>query len=365
MNKISFNDLYEEIINQIEESIFLFDPNGNLVFLNKAAEEFLGTSAKQFKQKHFSALFKNIDEIITLIDKTLKEERLLNSKDISISEYENKKIDIYLYPFYSSNYPHLNKGVILCIKEKFSFIEKINYNQSESLLMMLMSIAHEIKNPLSGIKGSAQLLREKAENEAKQYIDVIIKETDRLNRILNDYLFIGRKPKFKEINIHEILEHTLKVMAPLLVNSKVSIYKEYDPSLPSIKGDASMLLQVFINLIKNSVESMERIKNKRRISISTKLANEYVVFRRSNSSDHKEYTPKKQRWLKIELRDSGLGIKEEELEKIFLPFFSKKKGGTGIGLALSQKIIRDHGGFILAKTDKSKKGAVFEIYLPF
>ncbi len=363
MNMLSLTNLPEAIINNIEESIFLFDIEGKLIFLNKAAEEFVGSPESLVYKKHYSELFNQLNDVVILVQKTLIEGRLFNCKDISIESEQNIKIDLYLYPFYSNN--RLD-GVIVCIRQNSSLIERADDYHFDSLLFLLATIAHEIKNPLSGIKGAAQLLKnEIVNNEARQYIDIIIKETDRLNRILYDYLSISRKPVFNEVNIHEVLEHAMKIMEPIIKEKKIIIYKSYDPSLPNIRGDAGKLLQVFINLIKNSIESMEDSRRSKRFSIFTKPANEYVILYDSYYTNNSHLKPKKQRWIIISFEDTGKGILHQELKKIFLPFYSKKKGGTGLGLALSQKIIKDHGGVIMAKTKKSNKGAIFNVYLPF
>lgn len=362
MNKPSFAELSEAIINNIEESIFLFDIKGRLIFINKAAEEFIGYTSKQVYNRHYSELFNHSNDIIILIQKTLQEGRPFNCKDISLNNDENIKIDIYLYPFYSTS---LLEGAIVCIRLNNILTERVNDFQFDSLLFLLASIAHEIKNPLSGIKGAAQLLKDEIKDEAKQYIDIIIKETDRLNHILYDYLSISRKPVFSEVNIHEILEHSLKIMEPLIKEKKIEIYKSYDPSLPNLMGDASKLLQVFINLIKNSIESMQSSRGNRKISISTKPASEYVILYENDYIKDSKLRPKKQRWIIINFEDTGKGVMPSEFTKIFLPFYTKKKRGTGLGLALSQKIIRDHGGIIMVKNKKTNMGAIFSIYLPF
>ncbi len=354
--------LAQAIINNIEEVIFLFDSEGRLIYFNKAAEEFIGSKTKDvYNNMHFANLFQGSKDITTLIQKALLEGRLFNCKDINIELNRSINVDFYLYPFYSNSDI---EGVIVCIRENRLLMERDDY-PFDSLLGLLGAIAHEIKNPLSGIKGAAQLLKNKElNNDKRQYINLIIKETDRLNSILYDYLSLSRKPAFTDINIHEVIEHALKVMELTLKEKKIQLYKSYDPSLPNISGDASKLLQVFINLIKNAVEAMEKSKRIKRLSISTKPANEYIVLYDSDHAQSRHPKSKKQRWININFEDTGKGIPEGELNKIFLPFYSKKHGGTGLGLALSKKIIKDHGGTIMVNP-RSKKGAIFTVYLPF
>lgn len=361
MIKLQTAELAEAVINNIEEAILLFNSSGKLIFINKAAEEFIGRKTKQAYNIHYGDLFQNSKDIATLIQKALLEGRLFNCKDITIELNRSINVDINLYPFYSNSDI---EGVIVCISENRLLMERDDYH-FDSLLVLLGAIAHEIKNPLGGIKGAAQLLKTKeSNNDKRQYIDLIIKETDRLNSILYDYLSLSRKPAFTDINIHEVIEHSLKVMELPLKEKKIHLYKSYDPSLPNIRGDASKLLQVFINLIKNAVEAMEKSKRMKRLSISTKPANEYIVLYDSDTAQSRYSKSKKQRWIIINFEDTGKGIPADELNKIFLPFYTKKQGGTGLGLALSKKIIRDHGGTIIVNP-WSNKGAIFTVYLPF
>ncbi|MBI3593073.1 MAG: hypothetical protein HY099_06310, partial [Nitrospirae bacterium] len=248
------------------------------------------------------------------------------------------------------------------------------------------SIAHEIKNPLSGIKGAAQILRGSArDSEAVECVNLILKEADRLNLVLHSYLTMTRMPVFNQLNIHEVIEHALKVMGTVFQEKKISVEKSYDPSLPVILGDESKLLQVFINLLKNAVEAMETQKNLKRrpalknsgdkdllsgrkassrvLSISTRPSNEYMVIYEGEGHDRKAAKLKKQRWVVITLQDTGAGIPGDELDRVFLPFYTRKEGGSGLGLALSKKIIKDHGGIIKVKS-KLGQGTTISMYLP-
>lgn len=352
-------NIVETAINNLDEAVFLFNIKGILLFVNKAGEEFLGKAPRELYDEHYKDLFSRSNDIVLLIQKALSEGRLFSCRDFILEP--DKNIDFYLYPFYSDN---AMEGVIVCIRETLNYIEKGDDYQFDSLLFMLLSIAHEIKNPLSGIKGAAQLLGKScAAEDMREYIDLIIKETDRLNDVLHDYLQVSRPPIFNKINIHEVIEHALKMMEHAIRERNAAVVKSYDPSLPDIMGDGSKLLQVFINLIKNSLESMDNTHKERKLIISTKPAAEYmVVYEPSDSSSKKP--KKKQRWILINIEDTGKGMPPWELEKIFLPFYTRKDCGSGIGLTLSKKIIKDHGGVIRGKSEAGK-GASFNIYLPF
>jgi len=352
--------LIEMIVNNLDEAVCLFDRDGSLIFMNKAGEEFFGRSLGEIK--HIEDLFSDADDITMLMQKTINEGRLYNCKEMDVDIGRIANVDLNLAPFYLDNNI---QGAILSVRENLSLTEREDYH-FDSLLYLFGSIAHEIKNPLSGIRGAAQILKGNAENpDTIECTNLILKETDRLNSILQGYLTITRKPSFNKLNIHEVLEHAVKVMSTKIAEKKILIDKSYDPSLPGIYGDEGKLLQVFINLLKNAIEAMETSKNIRVLSISTRLSNEYMlIYEKGDINKKKKRRTKKQRWVVVNVQDTGIGLHREEINRIFLPFYTKKEGGSGLGLALSKKIVRDHGGIIKAKSSAGS-GSIFSVYLPF
>lgn len=352
---------FEAVVNNLDEALFLFDKRGRLAFVNKAGEEFFGKGLKEIRRRTFKELFSDIKDIVVLLQKTIREGRLFNYRDLEVERGGQRTINVNSSPFYLDN--NL-EGALLCIRENLSISGKENYH-FDAMPYLIGSIAHEIKNPLSGIKGAAQILKSSAkDSEAIECVDLILKEAERLNLVLHSYLTMTRMPVFNRLNIHEVIEHALKVMGAALHEKKVRLNKSYDPSLPAIRGDESKLLQVFINLAKNAIEAMEDPKPPAHVlSISTRPSDEYMVFYEGDGSDGRQRKSKKQRWVVITLQDTGIGIPRDEIEKIFLPFYTRKSGGSGLGLALSKKIIKDHGGTIKI-ISKTGRGTTISVYLP-
>lgn len=359
---------FEAIINNLDEAVFLFDKKVRLAFANKAGEEFLGKSLKEIKNRQPGHLFPDARDIGVLLEKTLKEGRLFNCRDMEVDLGRAANINVNVSPYYLDG---SLEGALLCIRENLSLTNREDY-QFDVLLYLIGSVAHEIKNPLSGIKGAAQILRGSAGNsEATECVDLILKEADRLNSVLHGYLTMTRMPVFNRLNIHEVIEHAMRVMATGVKENRITVEKSYDPSLPVIRGDEGKLLQVFINLLKNAIEAMPKGTSRRkgvgqalperRLSISTRPSGEYMVI--YEGEDRKAARTKKQRWVVITVQDTGIGIPGNELEKIFLPFYTKKDGGSGLGLALSKKIIKDHGGTIKVRS-KTGHGTTVSVYLP-
>ncbi len=341
----------EAIINSLEEAIVLFNRSSRITYLNRTAEELFGKSSRDLIGKTCATFLRGEKMISPLIRKTIVEGRSFRGKsvraDIGTEMAPPLNMDFNLSPLYIDNKV---EGAVLSISRNIGLAEREDYD-FDSMVFLIGSIAHEIKNPLGGIKGAAQLLRHSAQDESiHEYTDLIIRETDRLNAILHDYLTICRKPSFSQVNVHEIIEKALSIMQILMKEKQITISRSYDPSLPLVAGDEAKLLQVFLNIIKNAIEAM---KTGGLFEITTSPSGE--SFREAG---------KIKRWALITFRDNGVGIPGEALGKIFMPFYTRKKGGTGIGLALSKKIIKDHRGLIRVASQR-QKGTSFFIYLPF
>ena len=340
---------FDAIINSLKETIIVFDNKTKITYINKSGEELFRKSAKDIIGKKLLQLFNNEKTISPLIKKTIREGRSLRGKSVSLNIGHPINIDFSLSPFFMHD---RIDGAILSISENINISDREDYDHDfDSAVYLLGTIAHEIKNPLGGIKGAAQLLRNIAQDAGiDEYVSLIIRETDRLNRILQDYLTICKHPSFHPVNIHEVLEKALTIMGISLQKAGITLKRLYDPSLPHIQGDEAKLLQVFLNIIKNAAESMKRGG---RIEITTSPSRESFI-------DH----GRTKRWVLISIKDTGKGIPEKDINKIFLPFYTQKKSGTGIGLAFTKKVIKDHGGFIKVKS-QINRGTVFHLYMPF
>jgi len=337
----------ESLINSIEETIVLFDKRGMVQFVNRTGEEFFGRGLKELIGKNFKRLFPEEKTISGLVRKTIVEERSFSGKGVNINIGRMSNVDFNLSPFFAQGE---TKGAVLSLRENIAIAEREDY-PFDSLICLLGTIAHEIKNPLGGIKGAAQLLNAGMRaGGIEEYVGLIIKETDRLNSILQSYLAICKKPSFHSTNIHEVLEKALSILEIPIKHKGIVLQKTYDLSLPKVMGDEGKLLQVFLNIIKNAIEAMKKGGG---LTVLTGVSREYV--RKKGKS---------KRWAVVSIKDTGEGIPSEDIPKIFLPFYTKKKHGTGIGLALSRKIIHDHNGFIKVESQPDK-GTTFNIYIPF
>jgi two-component system nitrogen regulation sensor histidine kinase GlnL len=350
----------EALINSLSEAVLLLDTKSTIMFINKTGEEFFGRGHQEIIGKKVADISPGAKEISRLAKKVIKEMRSLSAREVELKVAGFSKADVDLAPFIVGD---SCRGTLISIRENLSLAERED-SSFDSLVYLIGTIAHEIKNPLGGIKGAAQLLKGrllegkgarqepgKTGTATVEYLDLIIRETDRLNTVLQNYLTMSRKPALHQINIHEVLEKALAIMDLSLKNSAISLQRFYDPSLPKVIGDSGKLLQVFLNIIKNAVEAMPRGGS---LSVMTRPSREHVVQK-----------GQMKRWAVISIRDTGKGIQQSEFQKIFLPFYTKKRRGTGLGLALSKKIIKDHQGVIRVESPENGKGTVFHVSIPF
>lgn len=347
----------EALVNSLGAVILLLDKSNTVAFINKTGEEFFGRGHQEMMGKKLADLYPGSAAVSRLARKAMKELRSFSAKDIEAKIAGAARVDLDISPFIVND---RCEGALLSIRENVSIAEREDPS-FDSVIYLLGTIAHEIKNPLGGIKGAAQLLRTKllkgggetvhASDDIDEYLGLIIRETDRLDTVLQNYLTMSRKPVLQKVNIHEVLEKAISIMHLPLKNAKISVQRLYDPSLPKVVGDGSKLLQVFLNIIKNGIEAMPRGG---RLTVVTKPSDEHVV-----------QNGRVKRWAIVSIGDTGRGIPQSEIRKIFLPFYTGKKKGTGLGLALSKKIIKDHNGLIRVERPDSGKGTVFHIYIPF
>ena len=241
------------------------------------------------------------------------------------------------------------QGRVLLIKdlrEIRDLEEKVRRSERlASLGRLAAGVAHEIRNPLSSIRGFAQYFakRFKGQEEEEGYAAVMVKEVDRLNRVITELLdFAGPKePRREPHSLEHIAEQALKLLASDLALRKIAVAKDYEAGLPAAPVDRDQISQVFINLLLNAMESMDG-------------GGKIMVTLKKSELPHAA---------EIVIADTGSGIPEEDREKVFEPFFSRKKKGTGLGLAVVHQIIEGHGGNISVES-RMGEGTRFRIHLP-
>jgi len=259
------------------------------------------------------------------------------------------------------------QGAVLVLRDlsrQKALEETARRNQNLAQLgAVVAGLAHEIRNPLAGIRGAAQLLARRlaAQPDLAEYTAIIARETDRLSSLVGDLLDLGAPPKplIQRLNVHRLIRHVLSVMEPELSRSGIKLECQFDPSLPDLLGDEARLTQVLLNLMKNAIESMVTENGAAqppndRIVVRTRLESDFRVVHDSQGTI---------RFLRIEVLDRGRGIAQADLPRVFEPFFTTKARGTGLGLAVASQIVAEHGGVIRAE-DNPPRGTCMTVSIP-
>ncbi len=341
----------QDIIDALPDGIVVIDKSFNIISMNHAAETIFKISrGKATGMPTSTVLPEEMDEIA---EKSIRDERTVFGDEVNpvLKGGEKVSIQVVSSPLFSDEGKAL--GAILQVKDLSStkFLSEKNLQQSSASTVggLLIGLAHELKNPLSGIKGAAQLLfQEETIEVTTRCADIIIKEVDRLCTLLERLGQIEPLPKevFEPVDIHDILSEILFLESKSRDSKKVKFVENFDITLPTVLGNKDSLKQVFLNIIKNSAQA---IANKGTVEISTRWITDYKL--------------KGEKAISVEIRDTGSGISKEILQKISTPFYTTKKRGSGLGLFIAYQIIAKHGGAIFVESEL-EKGTVFKVYLP-
>jgi len=334
----------------IATSIVLVDDNLKIKYMNPSAEDLFQSSFKFAKDQHISLIFSESDYLEEVIQKTVSTKSTFKEHNFHVFIKGVEKIITFSVSFsdeleYKFIFEFVEMDQILkAAKEERMLI------QQKANSELLRNLAHEVRNPLGGIKGAAQLLKLEAPKSFNDYIEIIIQESTRLQKLMDNLMQPYRLPSFRKTNIHEILE---KVRNSLSFEfSKIEFDRDYDISIPEPEVDSDKLFQAFYNLIRNSCESIFKSeKNDGRISISTRAERKVIFYNRLHHTV-----------LAIYISDNGPGIEKNIQDKIFFPLVSNKTNGSGIGLSIVQNFIAVHNGIIDFKSVPGK--TVFKILLP-
>jgi two-component system nitrogen regulation sensor histidine kinase GlnL len=360
-------DLTTDILTGIVDGVVVTDAQGQILIWNRASEEMVGIAAAEALGKHFGAVFSENPAVVRQIEKTFSSERSYSDYDTELVSKHRQPHPVGLVTTVLLDNSGQLTGVILTIRDQAGVRDlKERMRRSDRLAtlgMIAAGIAHEVKNPLVGIRGAAQLMKSELSSEDEagsakgrsliEYLDVVLKEADRLNKVLEGILDFTRvKPReMKAFNIHSIMDRALLLNEESARQSGIILSRLYDPSLPDVIGSQDQLIQVFLNIVKNAVEAMP---GGGKLTVTTRMSDLFTSVQADG---------KKHRLMVVKITDTGPGIKQEHLQDIFTPFFTTKDRGVGLGLALSYQIVQEHLGTIRVDSQQNE-GTTFSVYLP-
>ncbi|MBI4379320.1 MAG: PAS domain S-box protein [Nitrospinae bacterium] len=353
---------YENILTSIQDGIIVVSNDYAITTFNPAIEEMSGISSSQAIGKSLEAVFPGEARILELTGKTINNGITYSDSDFQIMRKWDRKIfpiSLIISPF--SDKEGNIAGAVLVLRDMTRTKElEENLRKADrlaSLGTLAAGMAHEIKNPLGGLRGAAQLLREEINNvKYIEYLNVIIREVDRVNSIVENLLHLGspKQLKLKPVNIHKVLEDILLLEKISLNERNIHVIQIYDPSIPFVTIDEGQINQVFLNIIRNAIEAMP---DGGKLTLITKIFYDYIVI--------KENSRREANMILIEIKDTGMGFHDDVLPHLFTPFFSTKSKGTGLGLAISHKIIvEEHKGRIKIDNRADGKGGMVQVFLP-
>lgn len=350
--RLSMADL-DRILDNMTTSLVLVNRDHNLLYLNVAAESLLGISRNQAQGRNLSELLRGGNELIGLISRAFEFWQPYARRELSLPSVignEERVIDCSVTPVDDTG---SGPGVLVEIADATQHQrltrETALLNQIGGSRLMIRQLAHEIKNPLGGLRGAAQLLeRQLSDASMREYTSIIISEADRLKTLVDSLLGPGRAPNKESVNVHELLQHVRQLLSADAPEG-ITIERDYDPSLPPLLLDRNQLIQAMLNLGRNAMQAM---KTSGQLMLRTRaLTNVSIGTRR-----HRLVAS-------VQFEDNGPGVPEHLQNTLFYPFVTGRQEGTGLGLAVAQDLVSRHGGLIEFESRPGR--TTFTMLLPF
>ena len=335
----SVDKFKKTFLSELNTGIIILDRSLKVVSINPSALSFLDTSEMLSIGNKIDQVFYEEPDNLKSFEGSLKEHRGFTKTDALLHLKKGKKVlcNYSIHPISEGS----QDGLLIEITNKEASSELIERYRMQSNQQIsqdfVRGMAHEIKNPLSGIRGSAQLLSNKLKNvQQKEYTDIIIKQTDRLTALVDSILGPNQKPDFKWQNIHYPIENVLNLIEKESTYKKFKILKDFDPSIPELFIDSYLIENSILNLVKNARDALiESDTASPKIEIITRISHGEIIEKNRIATT-----------CKISVVDNGPGIAEDIKDSIFFPMITGKDKGTGLGLSITQGIISQHKGNI-------------------
>ena len=346
------------LLSALPVPVAVLSANNLFRFVNQAAEQFLGLSTSQLTGMKLSDLLPEDHPIFALVAQVRRSDLTIADHDMNFETPRLRKVGIIVQ---GSPFPEEPGAVVLVLQDASAartLDRQLTFRSAaRSVTGMAAILAHEVKNPLSGIRGAAQLL-EASVGEADRELTVLIREeADRIRDLVDRMEVFGEKPiECGPVNIHRVLERVRR-LAQSGFAAHINVREIYDPSLPSVLGNRDQLVQVILNLVKNAAESITASDAVTHGEIVLTTAYQHGMRLAVLGSDHRMHLP-----LVVCVRDNGPGVPDDIMPNLFDAFVSSKPSGNGLGLALVAKIIADHGGLI--EVDSRPGCTEFRLHLP-
>ena len=341
-------DTFLPTLEHLATAVILLDGQLHIAYINPAAENLFALSSRSLIGRPVQHVFVQTEQLDAAIQHALANNASYIEHDLTLGIPLQSRLHLrctatplQLNKYLLLEFHPIDRSLKLAREEQM-------LDQTQSNRLLLRNLAHEIKNPLGGIRGAAQLLEHELEKPGlREYTQVVIQETDRLVSLMEKLLTPQLQPNFSSLNIHEVLERVRSVVLAEFPNS-LTIQRDYDTSLPMLAGDKEQLIQVILNLVRNAVQAMQGQGN---IVLRTRISRQVTLMKKRHRLA-----------VSVQVIDNGPGIPAHLHDKIFYPLVSGRDNGHGLGLTLAQDFISQHGGGI--EFDSEPGCTCFTVMLP-
>ena len=339
------------ILENLNTAVLLFDDCLRLQSINPAGEILFEISARHLLGQSIEQLWPDAVDFVSALQDAHRDGRPFNEREAPLRLFNGKTttVNITVTPALECRQAGELLLEILPMEHQLRIArEESLQDQYQTSKALVRGLAHEIKNPLGGLRGAAQLLEQELGDAAlREYTQVIIAEADRLQQLVDRMLSPHTLPRKRQINLHEILER-VRLLVQAEVAATIIIERDYDPSIPDIHADPDQLVQALLNIVRNATQSLHEAGQ---ITLSTRTQRKFTIGQRV----HKLVA-------RIDVSDNGPGIAADMIHSIFYPMVTGRANGTGLGLPIAQSLVKQHGGLIECT---SRPGATtFSIILP-
>jgi two-component system nitrogen regulation sensor histidine kinase GlnL len=343
----------QQLLDNLSTSILVLDKQLCVCYISPAAQALLELSETRSLGTGLAELLPRQPQIIDSLASAEQSPYTSRGLSLRLASGQELIVDCSVTPLAQES-----DSETLLILELHPVDRIMRINREEGLISsqentqaLIRGLAHEIKNPLGGLRGAAQLLARQLPDPAlEEYTNVIIKESDRLRDLVDRMLGSQRQPQFAQLNIHEVLEH-VRTLLTAEAGTDIIFGRDYDPSLPDMRGDRSKLIQAIINIARNAMQATLDNDGDRIITLRSRVQRQFTI----GAHRHRLVC-------RIDVTDNGCGIPAELLHSIFIPMVSGRAEGTGLGLAISQSIINQHKGLIECSSEPGC--TTFTLYIP-
>ena len=345
------HDTQQRVLDNISTTVMLFNASLKLEYINPAGEMLLAASARHLVGMSACELLKTDNSLEHDLQETLLSGHPFTQHELNVVLPQGDEIttDLTVIPLREADHP----PALLIELIQLDRLLRISRDESRASQQVatreiLRGLAHEVKNPLGGLRGAAQLLEKQLESEElREYTKVIIEEADRLQALVNRILGPSGMTHKQIVNIHTVLERVRSVMLAETHNT-VNFHRDYDPSIPEIEADSDLLIQAILNIVRNAYQALGENGN---ITLKTRVRRNYTI-----GTQHYRLIAC------INIIDDGPGIPDDIKEKMFFPMVTGRAEGTGLGLSIAQTLVQQHNGLIECESEPGK--TVFSILIP-